>query len=158
VVSREPAESFRPRLLADAGIAFASTAAAPIDDRELQARLSGADLVFEATGAAAVVLPALRLLAPNGVAVLTSLTGGELAQTVDVASWNREMVIGNRLVVGTINAGRRHFEAAVRDLAEAEARLPGWMGRLIGRRLPCTEAVRALERQRDVIKTVLEFD
>jgi hypothetical protein len=68
------------------------------------------------------------------------------------------MVLGNRLVFGTVNAARRHFEAAVRDLATAEERLPGWMGRLLTRRLPLTEATRALERGPGDIKTVIDFD
>ncbi len=76
---------------------------------------------------------------------------------VDVATWNREMVLGNRLAFGTVNAGRRHFEAALRDFEAAEARLPGWLGRLITRRLPVLESMSALERTPENIKTVLEF-
>jgi threonine dehydrogenase-like Zn-dependent dehydrogenase len=158
VASREPEGSFKPRLLADAGIAFASTAGTSLEDPAIQARLAGADLVFEATGAAEVVPPAVQLLGPNGVAVLSSVTSGEHRQPCDVAAWNRRMVMGNRLVLGTVNAGRRHFEAAVRDLALADVRLPGWLARLLTRRLPFPDAARALERSPDGIKTVLEFD
>ena len=57
-----------------------------------------------------------------------------------------------------MNAGRRHFETGVRDLEAAEERCPGWLGRLITRRLPFTDAAQALERAPDDIKTVLEFD
>jgi glucose 1-dehydrogenase len=155
VVSREPEGSPKDHLLADGGIRFASTSTTPLD--QMGARLGPFDLVFEATGAASVVFPAMALLAPNGVAVLSSVTAGEQRQAVDAGGWNRKMVLGNRMVLGTVNAGRRHFEQAVADLATAEARLPGWTSRLITRRLPCTEAERALERGPQDIKTVLEF-
>src|SRR5262249_54842689 len=72
--------------------------------------------------------------------------------------WNRQMVLGNRLVFGVVNAGRRHFEAAVRDLEVAEERLPGWLRRLITRRLPAGDAARAVVREPRHIKTVLEFE
>jgi hypothetical protein len=34
-------------------------------------------------------------------------------------------------MVGTVNAGREHFEAGVRDMAQAEAQYAGWLGRLL---------------------------
>jgi threonine dehydrogenase-like Zn-dependent dehydrogenase len=155
VVSREPEGSAKDTLLADGGISYASTATTPLD--RLGPRLGPCDLVFEATGSAAVVFPAVDLLAANGVAVLSSVTAGEQRQAVDVGAWNREMVFGNRLVLGTVNAGRRHFEQAIRDLATAEARLPGWVSRLLTRRLPVTEVAQAFRRGPEDIKTVLEF-
>ena len=156
VGSREPQDSPRAAYLAEAGIRFRSTAASPLE--EWPRALGPIDLVFEATGAAGVVFPAMRLLGPDGVCVLSSVTGGDKAMELDVSAWNREMVLGNRVVFGTVNAGRRHFEAAVRDLQAAEERVPGWVARMITRRLPFTEALKALERGPGDIKTVLRFD
>ena len=155
VASREAEGSARDTLLRDAGIGYVSTAGTPIDD--LPRRLGGIDLVLEATGAAAVIAPAMSILGRNGVCVLASVTEIGRKREMDLGAWNREMVLGNRLVVGTVNAARRHFEAAVRDLQSAEERLPGWMARLITRRLPFTEAHRALVRDPADIKTVLDF-
>ena len=93
----------------------------------------------------------------DGVCVLASVSEVGRQGEIDLGAWNRQMVLGNRLVFGTVNAGRRHFEAAVRDLAVAEERRPGWMERLINRRLPFTEAARALVRAPEDIKTVLDF-
>ena len=155
VAALEPEGSFKDSLLAEAGIDYVSTRSTPLD--QLPAKLGRIDIVLEATGAAAVVFPALQLLGPNGVGILTSVTGGERKLEVDVARWNREMVLGNRLVFGSVNAGRRHFEAALRDFEAAEARLPGWLGRLVTRRLPVSEALSALVRTPEDIKTVLEF-
>jgi threonine dehydrogenase-like Zn-dependent dehydrogenase len=155
VAALEPEGSFKDTLLAEAGIEYVSTRSTPLD--ALRDKLDRIDVVFEATGAAAVVFPALQLLGPNGVGILTSVTGGQRKLEVDVAGWNREMVLGNRLVFGTVNAARRHFEAALRDFEAAESRLPGWLGRLITRRLPVSEAMSALVRSPEDIKTVLEF-
>jgi threonine dehydrogenase-like Zn-dependent dehydrogenase len=155
VASREAEGSTRDALLREAGIAYVSTAGTPIE--ELPHRLGPIDLVLEATGAAAVIAPAMSILGRDGVCVLASVTEVGRKWEIDLGTWNREMVLGNRLVFGTVNAARRHFEAAVRDVAAAEERLPGWMGRFITRRLPFTEASRALVRSPQDIKTVLDF-
>ena len=155
VAALEPEGGARDALLREAGIGYISTGSNPI--ATLPEQLGRIDVVFEATGASAVVVPAMRILGPNGVCILSSVTGGQKMLEVDVAVWNREIVLGNRLAFGTVNAGRRHFEMGVRDMEAAEARFPGWMARLITRRIPYLEAPRALERRPDDIKTVLEF-
>jgi hypothetical protein len=61
-------------------------------------------------------------------------------------------------VFGTVNAGRRHFEAGVRDLASAQTRFPGWLERMITRRVPPQDVRQAFERGPADIKSVLRFD
>jgi glucose 1-dehydrogenase len=155
VTAREHEGSFKDRLLREAGIRYSSTASVPLAD--LPRTTGPVDLVFEATGATAVVFPAMRMLAPDGVCILSSVTGGAESAEVDISTWNREMVLGNRVVFGTVNAGRGHFESGARDLEITEARLPGWLGRLITRRLPFTDVAEALVRRPEDIKTVLVF-
>jgi glucose 1-dehydrogenase len=156
VSSMEPEGSFKDTHLREAGIAYVSAATTPIES--LPKRLGPIDIVFEATGATAVVFPAMRILGPNGVCILSSVTGGEKKIEVDLATWNREMVLGNRLIFGTVNAGRVHFEMGRRDLEAIEELLPGWLEALITRRIPSTDTARALHRAPDDIKTVLAFD
>jgi threonine dehydrogenase-like Zn-dependent dehydrogenase len=156
VCALEPAGSFKDTHLREAGISYVSAAQSPIDS--LPASLGPIDIVFEATGSTSVVLPAIRILGPDGVCILSSVTGGKKNVQMDLATWNRELVLGNRLVFGTVNAGRVHFEMARRDLEAIEELLPGWLARLVTRRIPFTEAPRALERTPDDIKTVLTFD
>ncbi len=155
VISRDPRGTAREALLSDAGIRFASTAEQSIES--VAAGLGPVDVVFEATGATAVVLAAMRMTGAGGVCVLSSVTPSGRPQEADLGAWNRETVLGNKVVLGTVNANRRHFEAGVRDLESAEHRLPGWMGRLVTRRLPFVDARQALERRPADIKTVLEF-
>jgi threonine dehydrogenase-like Zn-dependent dehydrogenase len=155
VVAQGPEGCAKDLLLRDAGMRYVSSRTTPIQD--LPTKLGRIDLVFEATGAVPVIAPAMSILGVNGVCVLSSVTEAGKKAEIDVGAWNRDMVLGNRLVLGTVNAGRRHFEAGVRDLETAEERLPGWMERLITRRMPFTDAKRSLERPPDDIKTVLEF-
>jgi threonine dehydrogenase-like Zn-dependent dehydrogenase len=155
VAAREREGSFKDALLREAGIRYSSTASVPL--AELPGRTGPVDIVFEATGATAVVFPAMRMLGPDGVCILSSVTGGSEPTEVDLSTWNREMVLGNRVVFGTVNAGRGHFESGARDLEIAEARIPGWLGRLITRRLPVTDVAAALVRRPEDIKTVLVF-
>jgi threonine dehydrogenase-like Zn-dependent dehydrogenase len=144
------------RLAEDAGMRYVSTEATPVD--RIPALVGPIDLVFESTGAASMVMPAIAVLGLNGLCVLGSVTAGEKKTPVDVAAFNHSMVLGNRVVLGTVNAALRHFEAAARDLATAQVRFPGWLERMITRRLPVEDARQAFERGSSDIKSVLRFD
>ncbi len=89
------------------------------------------DLIFEATGASSVVFDSMQALAKNGVLVLSSVTGGDRMIQVPADRINLEFVLGNKVMVGTVNANREYFEAGVRDMAQAESEYPGWLGRLL---------------------------
>jgi threonine dehydrogenase-like Zn-dependent dehydrogenase len=156
VTATGPEGSFKDKQLREAGITYVSTQTVPL--MSLPEKVGPIDVVFEATGATAVVGPAIQILGPNGVCILTSVTGGQKMVEIDLATWNREVVLGNRLVFGTVNASRMHFEMGRRDLEAIEELLPGWLGRLITRRLPFKDAAQSMTRARDDIKTVLMFD
>ncbi|MFM9917586.1 MAG: zinc-binding dehydrogenase, partial [Rhizobacter sp.] len=108
------------------------------------------DLVFEGTGSSAVVFDSMGALAKNGVLVLTSITGGDRRLEVPADRINLEFVLGNKVMVGSVNAGREHFEAGVRDLSQAEAEYPGWLSRLLTHRVVGLENYKELfERLRN---------
>jgi glucose 1-dehydrogenase len=102
------------------------------------------DLIFEATGSSAVVFESMQALGKNGVLVLSSITGGGRTLEVPADRINLEFVLGNKVMVGTVNANREYFELGVRDMAQAEAEYPGWLGRLL------TDPVRGLDNYRDL--------
>jgi threonine dehydrogenase-like Zn-dependent dehydrogenase len=155
VASRGPADSPAARLVGDGGMAYVSTARTPLDRLAAD---GGFDLVMEATGAASMILPAMGAVGLDGVLLLASVTGEPHQVDFDVAAWNREMVLGNKVVIGTVNAARRHFEAGVRDLGLARHWRAGWARRLITRSLPMAEAGQAFQKRPGDIKTVLRFD
>jgi len=102
------------------------------------------DLIFEGTGSSAVVFDSMLALAKNGVLVLSSITGGNRRLEVPADRINLEFVLGNKVMVGTVNASRENFEASVADMAQAEAEYPGWLGRLL------THPVRGLDNYRQL--------
>jgi threonine dehydrogenase-like Zn-dependent dehydrogenase len=106
------------------------------------------DLIFEATGFAPIVFEAMEALGKNGVLVLASVTGGNQMVEVPAAKINLEFVLGNKVVVGTVNGNREYFEAAVRDLSMAQGQYPGWVARLL------THPVQGLENYRELMDTL----
>ena len=89
------------------------------------------DIIFEATGNSQVVFDSMEALGKNGVLVLSSVTGGSRTIQVCADRINLNFVLGNKVMVGTVNANREYFEMGVRDMAQAEAEYPGWLGQLL---------------------------
>lgn len=89
------------------------------------------DVMFEATGFSPLVFEAMGVLGRNGVLVLSSVTGGDRRTDVPSDALNLGFVLGNKVMVGTVNASRVDFENGVRDIAMAQARWPGWLDRLL---------------------------
>ena len=102
------------------------------------------DLIFEATGYSPVVFESMEALGKNGVLVLSSVTGGDRKVEVPADKINLEFVLGNKVMVGTVNANREYFEMGVRDMAQAEAEYPGWLKRLL------THPVKGLENFKEL--------
>jgi threonine dehydrogenase-like Zn-dependent dehydrogenase len=110
------------------------------------------DLMLEATGFSPLVFEAAEALGKNGVLVLASVTGGERTAKVPADRINQGFVLGNKVMVGTVNASREDFERGVTDLIRAEALYPGWLGKLL------TTPVRGLERYEEMIEHLERAD
>ena len=65
------------------------------------------------------------------------------------------MVLRNNVIVGSVNANRRHFYRASQELAGADRE---WLSRLISRRVAPEDIESALNRGPDDIKVVVDFD
>ena len=98
---------------------------------DLAKQVGKPDLIFEATGNAGVCFGAMEVLAHNGVLVWTSITGGQYDVTLDGAKINLEWVLGNKLLVGSVNGNRRHFELGIQAMSLGEHTYPGVIGRIL---------------------------
>jgi threonine dehydrogenase-like Zn-dependent dehydrogenase len=112
------------------------------------------DVIVECTGVAQVITDAIEAIAPGGVVCLTGVgSGGRTVglATADVAS---KVVLGNRVVIGSVNANKRHWYKAGQVLARADR---GWLARLVTRTVRPDDFMRALRREPEDIKVVIQF-
>jgi threonine dehydrogenase-like Zn-dependent dehydrogenase len=136
----------KPELARDLGATYHS---GPVTDVDLPP-----DIIVEATGASQVVLDAMTHTGANGIVCLTGISSGGHKIGLDAGDLNRNIVLENDLVFGSVNANRRHYEAAAEALAEADN---GWLERLITRRVPLDRWREALTREEHDIKVVVEL-
>ena len=155
-VARRPAPNRVAAIVEGCGGRYVSTRETPL--AEVAAALPPLDLVLEATGVGPLAFEAMSLLGSNGVLVLLSLTGGDTVAPVPVDLLNREWVLGNKVLVGSVNAAHEDFTAGVEDLERFEARWPGLTERLITHRLNgFADVARIAGGIDEGIKTVIEF-
>src|SRR5574338_177881 len=64
------------------------------------------DLILEGTGYSPLAFEAMSALGKNGVLVLVSVTGGDRHVDVPADRINQGFVLGNKVVVGSVNASR----------------------------------------------------
>ena len=112
------------------------------------------DVIVECTGVGQVIADSIAEVAAGGVVCLTGVgTGGRTTglATADVAA---EVVLRNNVIVGSVNANKRHWYKASEALARADR---SWLARLITRRERPEEFARALQRDPADIKVVVQF-
>jgi threonine dehydrogenase-like Zn-dependent dehydrogenase len=112
------------------------------------------DVVVECTGVGELVFDVMDILTPNGIVCLTGVSSGGRRIGVDAGALNRELVLSNNVIVGSVNANRRHYRQAAMALANADR---DWLRRLITRRVPLDSFQEALQRGPDDVKVVVEL-
>ena len=155
---RRPPVYKNARLLDEIGARYVSTAETSLAAGS--AAYGPFDLIFEATGHAPIAFEAMQHLGKNGVLILSSVTGGGREIQVPADSINLGFVLGNKVMLGTVNANKDHFQAGISDLSRAELEFPGWLPKLLTHRVAglegYNEVVRLLTEERDVIKAFVE--
>jgi glucose 1-dehydrogenase len=112
------------------------------------------DILMECTGAPALIAGILGRTAPAGITCLVGIAAPGHEYKLDIGLIDRALVADNDLVLGIVNANRRHFEAATEALRLAD---PPWLSRLITRRVPLDRWQEALQQQPGDIKVAIDF-
>ncbi len=108
------------------------------------------DLIFEAAGAGSAAFEAMEALGRNGLLVLTGISGSDNKIEVPGNQIMTGLVLGNKVVVGTVNSNRSHFERGVQSMLLAQAWYPGWLERLL------THPVQGLENYKEMMQLLTE--
>ncbi len=127
---------------------YVSTAELPLE--ELARKVGKADLIVDATGSSEMAFGAMKYLGHNGVLVWTSITGGNRTSEVNSDKINIDWVLGNKLLLGSVNANREHFERGIRDMALGEVMFPGVIQRIL------TNPVSGLDNYAEMMRLLVE--
>lgn len=137
-------------LAREVGATYIDSRETPVS--EIPAAHAPMDLIYEATGYAPHAVQAPAALAQNGVAALLGVPEDSAAE-VEIGCFHRELVVGNRALIGSVNAGYSHFEQAVEWLrAVPEPVLAAYTEHIY----PVSAFEEALDS--DVIKAAVTFD
>ena len=153
VYAKQPTDGVQSRILRDLGASYESVDDHPVTD--IGDELGQVDVILEATGNSSVAFEAMAQVGTNGVLCLTGVSAGNRSIEIPADVINLQMVLGNKVAFGSVNANRRYFEMGVVHFQQAEQRWPGIFERLITRRVPFDDFKSALDRRPDDIKTLL---
>jgi threonine dehydrogenase-like Zn-dependent dehydrogenase len=139
------------------GATYLEAEAQPLGD-ELSARYGRIDLAVEATGHAPLSFELIDTVCENGAVALLGVSGTDQRTQIPAGQLNTEMVLQNKIVLGSVNANRRHFATAVASLTALRGRWPGWLETFVTRRVALDDYRAALDRSGDDVKVVVTVD
>ena len=156
VYSRSPAPNPKSELVESFGVKYISSQTTTVE--ELAEIVGNIDVVYEAIGGAKVSFEVMKVLGLNGVFVFTGIPGFPLPP-IDIEGdlIMRNMVLKNQVLLGTVNAGRETFEAAIHDLGIFMQRWPASVRALITGRHSLEKARELLLGKATGIKNVITF-
>lgn len=147
-MARSARGTLNSQIVEGMGAHYVSTATTPVD--KLAAEVGKADLIIDATGSSVVAFDSMRVLGKNGVLVWTSITGGKHVTQVPSDNINIDWVLGNKLLLGSVNANREHFEMGIKDLALGEVMYPGVLAKIL------TNPVKGLDNYQEMMRLLVE--
>ncbi len=112
------------------------------------------DVILECTGATSVLADLLPRVARSSILCLAGVSAAGHQSQLDLGQINRHLVLGNGVVVGSVNANRGHYHTAASVLTRADQQ---WLAQLVSRRVPLAEWQHALHHEDDDVKVILEF-
>jgi threonine dehydrogenase-like Zn-dependent dehydrogenase len=117
-----------------------------------------ADFVFEATGIAKLQIELIDTLARNGIYVATGIPAGERPLNISAGIIMQQLVLKNQIILGSVNAGIRHYRMAVDDLEASLQRWPEAIKAVITEKIPVKNFEQALHQHTaEEIKVVVDW-
>jgi threonine dehydrogenase-like Zn-dependent dehydrogenase len=150
------ANTSRPKWLGGIGGRYIDGRQVPAD--QVEKKIGGMDFILDATGIAQLEFNLLDALALNGIYALTGIPGGDRPLQIPGAELIRQLVLGNQVMLGSVNAARGHFQMAADDLAHAHLRWGDQIAALITHRYSPDQFAELMHKhQSDAIKEVVEW-
>ncbi len=147
-LARAPGPHLKSEIVAGLEAKYISTQETPL--LELAAKVGKADIIVDATGSSRIAFEAMQALGHNGALVWTSITGGKATTEVPSDKINIEWVLGNKLLLGSVNANREYFESGIKDMALGEVMFPGVLQKIL------TSPVNGLDNYAEMMRLLVE--
>lgn len=129
-----------------------------IEPDKLDDILGPMDVIFEASGVPGLAFNILDALANNGIYVFTGLPTKEYTIKIQGGELMEQIVHGNQIIMGSVNASRDHFRMAVDDLERAYFKWSDHAARLITHRRSFSDFDNVLEEHpKEEIKLTIEW-
>ena len=142
-------DGLKPELVASLGATYHHESVADV------AQIARPDVVIEATGVGSVAFDAMAETGSYGIVCLTGVSPKGRTLQIDAGALNRELVLENDVVVGSVNANMRHYRAAAEHLAQADI---AWLRRLITTTVPLEDFATAFDQDGDDVKVVISLE
>jgi threonine dehydrogenase-like Zn-dependent dehydrogenase len=112
------------------------------------------DVIIECTGVGQVIADSIQTIGAGGVICLTGVGSGGSTTRVSTADVAAEVVLHNNVIVGSVNANKRHWYKGSEALARADR---SWLRQLLTRSERPEHFAQALQRREEDIKVVVQF-
>lgn len=151
-VARKPSDSSKARLASSLGANYVNVVDTPLSSME-----DKFDLVFEATGSTSVALEAQSLCSTNGVVSFVGIYRSQVG-TEDAGKVFTNLVLGNRVFFGSVNANISYFRRGAEDLVRIRRKWKGFLEGIMTDRIPLEKAESAYgPKGEESVKTILQI-
>ena len=149
-VATRPKDSLKARLVEKIGGTYVNGTDQPISG------LGRFDLILEETGVASLAAEAQGLLNNNGVLCLLGIYRPNLA-TQDIGHSYDDIVLGNKITFGSVNANKRYFVSGIQDFKTIQQKFPGVLKSMFTKTVGPSNYSQAYSPTKDDIKSVIDF-
>ncbi len=155
IYSRHEQDNAAGRIMRRIGVDYVNSEEHSID--EVVEEFGAPDIAIEGTGFSPLAWETAGAVGLNGIACLLSVTNGDETAEIPSDELNRRLVLGNRVVFGSVNAHRADYDRSITTMLEVADRWPDVLDEFITHRRPLAEARQALDEDDPAeLKSIIE--
>jgi glucose 1-dehydrogenase len=123
----------RPKLLQEIGGTYVY--GKKVASKDISSKFGRIDMIVEAAGIPSLDFELMEDLGTNGAYVFLGVARGNWPINVDGGTLMKKLVLNNQVLIGSVNAGKRHWEKGIEDLEKAGKQWPGALEQIITHRV-----------------------
>ncbi|MGA9139592.1 MAG: glucose 1-dehydrogenase [Methanocella sp.] len=154
-VARKDKKSLKARIVEGCGGRYVNVREEPL--KTLPKKYGPFDVIIEATGVGSLAMDARDVVNRDGIVCLLGVYPGKDLHNICPDCLNLDMVLNNKLVFGSVNSNRMHFEHGTERMLSIERKWPGLLEKLFTRTVTLDNVASGLRREPEDIKVIVEI-